>query len=68
MEKGMDLNDPFAPDLKSEKIVMCIHCDQEYKEKEIKWDEKSELWVCKYWPTCDGAGLGFDIHLKNDSE
>lgn len=62
-----DFSDPFAPDPNSEQIVTCIHCDGEYRESEIKWDEKSELWVCKNHPLCDGAGLGFDIHHKNDA-
>lgn len=59
-----DFNDPFAPCLESDKMVECLHCGEEYKENEIKWDGESEYWVCKNWPSCDGTGLGFDIFLK----
>lgn len=56
--------DPFKPDLNSEKIVVCLHCGDEYKENEIRWDAKAALWVCKNWPKCDAAGFGFDIFHK----
>ena len=62
-----DFNDPFAPNLNSERIVVCLHCGEEYKENEIKWDKKADLWVCKNYPRCDGAGLGYDIHHKDDA-
>lgn len=61
-----DFNDPFRPDLNSEKIVKCLHCGDEYKEKEIKWSKTVDMWVCKNYPRCDGAGLKFDIHHKDD--
>lgn len=57
-----DLEDPFRPNLSSEKMVKCLHCGHEYKEKEIKWSKTADMWVCKNYPRCDGAGLGFDIH------
>lgn len=57
-----DFEDPFRPDLSSEKIVKCLHCGDAYKEKEIRWSKIADMWVCKNYPRCDGAGLGFDIH------
>ncbi len=53
---------PFRPDLESEKKVRCEHCGETYKEKEIKWDEVRERWVCKNHPKCDGSVLRLDIH------
>lgn len=61
-----DFDDPFAPDLSSERIVVRIHCGEKYKEKEIKWSKTTDMWMCKNYPRCDGAGLGFDIHYKGD--
>ena len=62
-----DFEDPFAPDLNSEDIVKCLHCGDEYKEKEIKWSKTTDMWVCKNYPRCDGTGLGFDIHRVDDN-
>lgn len=56
-----DFNDTFAPNLNSSRIVKCLHCGDEYQEKEIKWIPERGMWYCKNYPTCDGAGLGFDI-------
>ena len=62
-----DFEDPFAPNPNSEQIVTCIHCGEEYKENEIKWNKEADLWVCKNYPSCDGAGLGFDILPKESN-
>jgi hypothetical protein len=59
--KEPDFDDPFAPNLESEKIVKCMHCCDTYKESEIKWDSSTELWVCKNFPSCNGSGLGWEI-------
>jgi hypothetical protein len=52
---------PFRPDLESEKQVLCEHCGETYKEKEIKWDKVRERWVCKNHPKCDGSVLHLEI-------
>jgi hypothetical protein len=52
---------PFRPDLESEKQVHCKHCGETYREKEIKWDEIRERWVCKNHPHCDGSVVNLDI-------
>jgi len=52
---------PFRPDLESEQQVLCEHCGETYKEKEIKWDTVRERWVCKNHPKCDGSVLHLDI-------
>jgi len=62
-----DYNDPYGPDPNSEKIVYCLHCGDEYKEKEIKWDPRLGIWKCKNLD-CNGGGLGFDIFYKDQME
>lgn len=58
-----DLQDFFAPDLESVHLVECFYCGRRYPENQIKWEPAGEgLWVCKYWPSCHGGGLGFDIY------
>lgn len=59
-----DFDDPFSPDPDSKSMVYCIHCDKSYSENEIKWSPQRRLWVCKFYPNCDGAGLGWDIKLE----
>jgi hypothetical protein len=62
-----DYYDPFAPDPRSTEPVGCLHCGQIYPENEVKWETKGDgLWVCKYWPECQGAGVGFDIFRVAD--
>lgn len=56
-----DLNDPFRRP-EEPRQVHCIHCSEQYCSSEIKWDGRSELWVCKHHPKCDGAGHGIDTH------
>lgn len=58
---GPDYNDPFQPPQR-ERLVRCLHCDELYSSSEIQWSPTADLWVCKNYPHCDGAGFGFDIH------
>ena len=57
-----DFDDPFAPDLDSDREVVCLHCTAEFLEKEVVYEKRfgTFLWRC---PTdgCDGRGVGFDI-------
>jgi len=54
-----DFEDPFAPNIESNDLVHCLHCNAEYPEKEIKW--ANGFWCCKNYPSCNGAGKGWDI-------
>lgn len=57
-----DYQDRFAPDLGSAALVECLYCGRRYPENEVKWESVGEgVWVCKYWPSCHGEGVGFDI-------
>ena len=40
----------------------CLHCLERYDSSEMKWDEDCEIWVCKNYEQCGGAGFGMDIH------
>ena len=55
------MQDPFRPDLNSDKLVWCIHCSHIYKEKEVKLVKEENMWYCKHYPKCNGAGVGIDI-------
>lgn len=55
-----DHNDPYGPP-QSICEVFCIHCGQRYWSDQIKWDPAEQLWVCRDWPNCSGAGFGVDI-------
>jgi len=55
-----DFNDPFGPPDEVVR-VRCLHCNEEYDSNEITWNGQSELWVCKNYEKCGGAGYGMDI-------
>lgn len=60
-----DYDDPFAVRPKDVKrIVECLHCGGSYPAGEIVYERRFGLamWWCKN-KTCDGAGLGFDLHF-----
>lgn len=54
-------NDPFAPKWNSIKLVYCLHCGDIYPESKAKYDSKADMWWCKNYPDCNGAGIGFDL-------
>jgi hypothetical protein len=65
MAAAPDYTDPYAPDWKSTALVCCTRCGTTYRENEIWWNPDATLWVCKHWPNCEGAGLGFAIFHHN---
>lgn len=52
-----DYQDPFAPPIKENPVVECLHCGEQYRSWEMRFDD---IWYCKN-EECDGAGFGFDI-------
>jgi hypothetical protein len=62
-----DRSDPYAPRWNSTATVCCMNCGESYCENEIWWQPEATLWVCKNWPKCDGAGLGFRIFHHNEN-
>ncbi|NOY40701.1 MAG: hypothetical protein GXP26_02525 [Planctomycetes bacterium] len=56
-----DYEDPFRPPTGS-RPIKCEHCGETYESKEMFWDSEYEIWVCRNWPKCSGAGYGVDIH------
>ncbi len=65
-----DYDDPFQPPWS--RSVRCDVCKQIYQSEEMWYDTPSELWVCRDWPKCRGAGYQIDIydakHQKGDSD
>ena len=55
-----DYDDPFQPPVGSRQ-VKCLVCGEKYQSSEIKWDCEAQLWVCRNWPKCSGAGYGISI-------
>lgn len=37
--------------------IYCVHCERTYKKSQIRYDAKSELYMCHY-PDCDGDAFG----------
>lgn len=62
-----DERDPFGPPLALCEVY-CIHCGEKYWSDQIKWDPAEQLWVCRHWPECGGAGFGIDIHDVSQQE
>ncbi len=60
-----DYDDPYQPPPWS-RPVRCEICQQIYLSDEIWYDTDSELWVCRDWPKCSGAGYQIDIHDTKD--
>jgi hypothetical protein len=60
MNLQADYNDPFGPPQKLA-LVTCLLCDETYLSSEIAWSALGELWVCKNYARCGGAGYGIDI-------
>jgi len=56
-----DYEDPFQPPAGS-RPVKCEYCGEIYESKEMFWDSECEIWVCRNWPKCNGAGYGVDIY------
>ncbi len=69
-----DYKDPFAPDRNRNAMIRCLHCGQQYREGEAKFEYRPKfstmidelcgdsygLWWCRN-SNCDGAGVGFDL-------
>ncbi|HEX6964100.1 MAG TPA: hypothetical protein VF175_19690 [Lacipirellula sp.] len=65
-----DYNDPFQPPA-GVRPVRCLHCGEVYPSSEIRWSRRADLWVCKNYDKCGGAGYGMDIHdaeRRSDAE
>jgi len=56
-----DYDDPHQPPPWS-RPVRCEVCQQVYQSEEMWYDLDSELWVCRNWPECSGAGYQVDIY------
>jgi hypothetical protein len=37
--------------------VWCLHCERTYNKKDMRWDERSGLYLCAY-KDCDGDAFG----------
>jgi hypothetical protein len=57
---GPDYKEPFGPPSTLCQIY-CIHCHKKYWSDQIKWNQRDELWVCRDYEFCGGAGFGIDI-------
>jgi hypothetical protein len=64
-----DYDDPFAPSKDGEREFRCLHCGRIVNEQEITYEERfgRTLWWCPN-QSCDGAGVGFDLHRIDDHE
>lgn len=58
--KPPDHSDPFKPPTPPVEVI-CLHCGERYCSNLMRWDGLHELWVCKNWPICNGAGVAFDV-------
>ncbi|MFC1995596.1 HNH endonuclease signature motif containing protein [Chloroflexota bacterium] len=59
-------NDPFASKWGSYGLVYCLHCGDIYPENKAKWDTDEEIWRCKNYPDCSGAGIGYDLIAEGE--
>jgi hypothetical protein len=42
--------------------VKCMRCGRVFDVIALRWDHRRGLWVCAYWPDCEGAGFHCDLH------
>ena len=63
------MDDPFKPDLTSDKRMTCAHCRKSFPEKKVIWGYRygSWLWWCPI-AGCNGAGVGFEIREATDAQ
>lgn len=58
-----DANQNLPSELPTRSLrVHCRSCDSVFALFDLRWDHRRGLWVCAYWPDCDGAGYGCDLH------
>lgn len=63
-------NYPFYPVPKQNTRCFCIHCEKDYKIKDLQVNRsvKGDIWImCRDYPKCDGSII--DIwHHDNDND
>lgn len=60
-------NFPFYPIPKQNDRCLCIHCEKDYKIKDLQVNKsvKGHIWImCRDYPKCDGSVI--DIMYKDD--